>query len=629
MKEVKVSVYKTGKPILKMFMLLLAITSIHTADSQNEKRGPNERIESTNNLVCRVVVVEMKQSGENKRPEKSHFRCETRPEQEPDGQGGMTYTLELPPQFVAQHPYLEKGDTFIEILNGMAIRENVVGEPSIIYPLPTSITIFGDHKRQLLEAAIPIAVEGTRTVLVVRVTALDSEVSVSKADISASIFGLGDSVEIVNLRSQYSACSFGKIDMKPAEGHGIIDGVGEIFLNRNITGLNTLSFENTLAIMTEQKFGSIEDNFKHVVYCMPPGFLVQGRNYIAYGYLNHWRSIFNDRWCTNFSVIAHEIGHNLNLRHSGEAGNMYQDTTCLMGFSSSIAGFPASCFNANKNYFLGWYRDRTIVLDMSESWLGPLVAFVDYDKAEPGQAVIVKIGDHFFLQYNRARGFNFQSRQNQDEVVIIYNNNSTTSSDLLGGVATGLSPARDTFRFTNYENSGTDLVIQACEQFYGPPDFVIVSIWMDNGVQSSQCNATTFSPISSIQAVLKRSPAPTDILTTAPTLAPNVTSALTTCKDSMLGTFVIRDNGVRRTCKWLSKSPTWQRRMCQNNNTRVVCPATCGACSVTCKDSPNTNFYINKVHQNRTCAWLSIRPHLQTLICHPGHPAFESDNNYP
>jgi hypothetical protein len=308
MKEVKVSVYKTGKPILKMFMLLLAITSIHTADSQNEKRGPNERIESTNNLVCRVVVVEMKQSGENKRPEKSHFRCETRPEQEPDGQGGMTYTLKLPPQFVAQHPYLEKGDTFIEILNGMAIRENVVGEPSIIYPLPTSITIFGDHKRQLLEAAIPIAVGGTRTVLVVRVTALDSEVSVSKAVISASIFGLGDSVEIVNLRSQYSACSFGKIDMKPAEGHGIIDGVGEIFLNRNITGLNTLSFENTLAIMTEQKFGSIEDNFKHVVYCMPPGFLVQGRNYIAYGYLNHWRSIFNDRWCTNFSVIAHEIG---------------------------------------------------------------------------------------------------------------------------------------------------------------------------------------------------------------------------------------------------------------------------------------------------------------------------------
>jgi hypothetical protein len=117
--------------------------------------------------------------------------------------------------------------------------------------------------------------------------------------------------------------------------------------------------------------------------------------------------------------------------------NPYKDTTRFMGYSTNADSFPTSCFNANTKYLLGWYSDRIISLDMRNSWSSPIFAFVDYDKTSTGHAVIVSVGDHIFLQYNRAREFNYQTRQRRDEVVIVFNANRNSLSNLLGGVALG------------------------------------------------------------------------------------------------------------------------------------------------------------------------------------------------
>ena len=328
-----------------------------------------------------------------------------------------------------------------------------------------------------------------------------------------------------------------------------------------------------------------------------------------------------------------------------------------MGFSAGIVGFPASCFNANKHFFLGWYNDRTILLNMKDSWRGPVFAFVDYDKTSSEQAVIVKVGNHIYLQYNRAREFNVQTRKRPNEVVIVYNENSSYDSNLLGGVSVGNF---STFRFVNYEGTGYDLVIQACKQEYGPPDFVLLSIWLDNGIQASQCNSTgssyipsskptpspTSSPTQSPTQLPTQSPtqlptqSPTQLPTQSPTyqssahfsIEPTIASAALFpriyCNDSTTETFYIDDiRGIRRphSCEWLAEAPpAWQHRLCRDHQARFVCPETCDACHNYCNDSKYATFYVNKVKAYRNCAWLANRPKWQRLICYYGHAAFNS-----
>ena len=68
---------------------------------------------------------------------------------------------------------------------------------------------------------------------------------------------------------------------------------------------------------------------------------------------------------------------------------------------------PLKCFNANKNWILGWYRDKSIALPGASRWSGRLVAFVDYGQANTArnEYVLLRVDD-VFVQYNRAKGFN-------------------------------------------------------------------------------------------------------------------------------------------------------------------------------------------------------------------------------
>jgi hypothetical protein len=50
----------------------------------------------------------------------------------------------------------------------------------------------------------------------------------------------------------------------------------------------------------------------------------------------------------------HEVGHNINLAHSGEGTAEYADQTGMMGYSYSEDEGPAMCFNNAKMWQLGW-----------------------------------------------------------------------------------------------------------------------------------------------------------------------------------------------------------------------------------------------------------------------------------
>jgi len=63
---------------------------------------------------------------------------------------------------------------------------------------------------------------GTKTVLVVRVVATDSSTTASAAQLSDSVFGTNG--DLVNLKTQYAACSHNQLQFQPATGTGITNG---------------------------------------------------------------------------------------------------------------------------------------------------------------------------------------------------------------------------------------------------------------------------------------------------------------------------------------------------------------------------------------------------------------------
>jgi hypothetical protein len=121
-----------------------------------------------------------------------------------------------------------------------------------------------------------------------------------------------------------------------------------------------------------------------------------------------------------------EIGHNLNLGHSGGLdGLVYTNHTGLMGNPWYDDDVGAMCFNAAKSWQLGWYDSSTIVINPRDnlSWTGIVVGIADFQNNPQNNPVIVKIetrtGTDQFIAFNRATGINRDNKQASDEVTVV------------------------------------------------------------------------------------------------------------------------------------------------------------------------------------------------------------------
>ena len=165
--------------------------------------------------------------------------------------------------------------------------------------------------------------EGEKTVLVVRVLANNGAYSNTAATASNEWFGTGGGS--VSLASQYPACSHGKLKFVPSVNGLDSSGVLTVNVNGNIDIGQRSNNERLVTEAVNEAFGvnSPKVLADHVVYCMPnylgDGFLG------AYAYLNSWLSVYSDSACDFATVQMHEIGHNLNLGHSGENDEIFED----------------------------------------------------------------------------------------------------------------------------------------------------------------------------------------------------------------------------------------------------------------------------------------------------------------
>jgi hypothetical protein len=157
----------------------------------------------------------------------------------------------------------------------------------------------------------------TKTVLVIRAIASDRSTTSSESVLSDDIFGT--SGDAVNLKSQYAECSDGKLQFQPLTTNALVgtDGVYTISLPTTvIAGSTYQTIEDAMKTKAASDLGaSLTSIANHVILCMPGGTVFgASTSWVAYAYVNHWLSVYNDEWCRSPSAQLHEIGKSkLNL----------------------------------------------------------------------------------------------------------------------------------------------------------------------------------------------------------------------------------------------------------------------------------------------------------------------------
>ena len=228
-----------------------------------------------------------------------------------------------------KHGY-NSGDTQI------ALTGRVEGSKFKLTKLPQGKALAKGKDKRRLEEDRRRLMRGDKKVVAIRVVAPDASTTSSLSEMSDEIFGTG--ADAINLSSQYTACSHGKLNFLPFEGTAnsgatVTGGVYEVSISQTITGVADGTVRNAVESATNTALGSRSGKFDYVMQCLPPG---TSGGWIAYAYINWYLSVYNDKWCNYPSAQLHEIGHNIGLAHAGEGTAQYADQSGMMGYSVSL-----------------------------------------------------------------------------------------------------------------------------------------------------------------------------------------------------------------------------------------------------------------------------------------------------
>jgi hypothetical protein len=137
---------------------------------------------------------------------------------------------------------------------------------------------------------------GTKEILAVRVIALDASTTSSESEIS------GTSGDAVNLKSQYEARSYNKLQINPANTNAVSNGVTTVNISNNVSGTSDSTIRTAVVNAATASLGNLSSQFDHLMLCLPPG---TSGGWIAYAYVNSWLSVYNNQWCNYVSGQMH------------------------------------------------------------------------------------------------------------------------------------------------------------------------------------------------------------------------------------------------------------------------------------------------------------------------------------
>eukprot|EP00581_Thalassiosira_minuscula_P016484 CAMPEP_0183718422 /NCGR_PEP_ID=MMETSP0737-20130205/11683_1 /TAXON_ID=385413 /ORGANISM="Thalassiosira miniscula, Strain CCMP1093" /LENGTH=937 /DNA_ID=CAMNT_0025947977 /DNA_START=95 /DNA_END=2908 /DNA_ORIENTATION=+ len=280
-------------------------------------------------------------------------------------------------------------------------------------------------------------VEGDKPILVVKVTDASNRARPESATvISDDIFGTNG--DPVNLKSQLEGCSMGKLNIIPGDnGSELVDqsvyaapGTIEVTLDIDLTDSSYSNNDvmNAVTAKVENKLDlTLPGPYDQVIYVLEQCYYSCG--WAAYAYYNSWISVYISDYYKHVGVLVHELGHNFNLAHSGGLnGAAYSDHTGMMGNPLFYDDIGKMCYNAAKNWQIGWYDDRKQTVsplsgggDWSQAVT--MVGIADYLNNPDGRPVVIKLetgtSNDYFVGFNRAIGVNADNDEADDMVTIV------------------------------------------------------------------------------------------------------------------------------------------------------------------------------------------------------------------
>lgn len=130
---------------------------------------------------------------------------------------------------------------------------------------------------------------GIKRVLVVRINANGASTSASRTTLNREIFGTNNR-DVINLKERYASCSYNTLRMEPAIGNSLIqNGVVEVTISNRVAGSSHGVIREAAIRATRSLLGNLQDQFDHVMFCLPPG---TNGNWVAYGTMTIFLLLF-------------------------------------------------------------------------------------------------------------------------------------------------------------------------------------------------------------------------------------------------------------------------------------------------------------------------------------------------
>jgi len=250
--------------------------------------------------------------------------------------------------------------------------------------------------------------------------------------------------------------------------------------------------------------------------------------------------------------------------------------------------WPVKCFNGHKNWVLGWYKSRQLKLDPAKDGLKfiPLAAFVDYRKTQGQEPVLINISNRFYLQYNRAKGFNRETEEKRNQLTVTEATDS--GSESRAGLGFG-----DRYESKNFDGKGGTLMIEVCDIVMGDEsraDVILVSIGMDRVLCAKERNPRyaqrpTSEPVAP----------PTAVPTLPPTVKPTTSKPTTANPTTLRPTIPKPTTMAPTTTEFTTAEPTITPQASTEPTTSApltsepsVRPTNCGSVGVLCMSLEKT-----------------------------------------
>ncbi|KAL3801325.1 hypothetical protein ACHAW5_002240 [Stephanodiscus triporus] len=443
--------------------------------------------------TCTIEVVMLAPDGSTSIEGKDEvYQCTINPGDVPGGYTGLTRKLDLRRtqkralKKMWKEGRLVPGQTQLKLANieeatmseevAEAVDEMTVAKEDMLEGVPIDVSDIQiptvlDVEELLVDGDVNHARElqtsfgshvGIKPTLVVKVFDVNNKArSESPMEISDDIFGTNG--DPVNLRSQMSACSMGRVDFVPGDNNYGIDqslydapGVITVKIEISLENNTRTGIENAITAKVQDKLQmTLPGPYKHVMYIVEKCYVNCG--YAAYAYVNKYISVYQGENYKYVGVLMHEIGHNFGLvsyivllllrytssfmmgAHSGGKDGVHgANFASDISFPRRVFHFPQGdpyyqddtgkmCYNPAKNWQIGWYNDRKMMLTPHSETSGwetivTIVGIADYQK-NTRFPVVLKLetgaANDYFIGFNRAAEINSDNKEADDQLTIV------------------------------------------------------------------------------------------------------------------------------------------------------------------------------------------------------------------